>query len=289
MSDLRRFLLVDGHSIAFRAYYALPSTLTDDAGQPVQAIYGFLSILFNQIATLQPELVAIVWDEGRPFREEFFSEYKTGRQDIDPDVSRQVARLQPVLAAMRIPLLSKAGYEADDVIATLARQAHETGGFETIVLSGDRDLFGIIGPRTHVLYPTRSTRDAEWYDTERLHQRWGIAPEQVADWKALVGDSSDNIPGVRGIGEKSATKLLQQFPSLEAIYAALDEIEPTRVRNALRAGHEQAQLSLRLATLVADVPGIQFDPDACHFAYDPSEVEHQFDQLGFNSLRTRLP
>lgn len=286
---MQHLLLVDGHSIAFRAFFALPPTLTDNDDQPVHAVYGFLSILFTQIAALKPALVAVVWDEGRPFREEIFADYKAGRQGIDPDVARQVARLQPVLAAMQIPQFSKAGYEADDIIATLAAQAAAQGGVETIVLSGDRDLFGIIGPTTTILYPTRAMAEAERYDAARLHMRWGIAPHQVADWKALVGDSSDNIPGVPGIGEKSATTLLQQFPTVEALYDALDEVESTRMRNALKRGHESALLSLRLATLIRDVPDIAFDRDDCHLAYDRAPVEAHFDALGFNSLRERLP
>ncbi len=283
------FLLVDGHSIAFRAFYALPDSLTDREGVPIHAVYGFLSILFRQIAALQPELVAVVFDEGRPFREEFFAEYKAGRQEIDPDVARQVERLRTVLAALDIPMHGMDGYEADDVIATLARQAHEAGDIQTIVLSGDRDLFGIIGPRTTVFYPTRSMSEAEHYDAARLRERWGIAPEQVADFKALVGDPSDNIPGVRGVGEKGATKLLQQFPSLDAIYANLDAISATRTRNALAQGRDMADLSYRLARLVDDVPGVHLDRDACRLAYERARVERVFDSIGINSLRDRLP
>ncbi|MDQ4076781.1 MAG: hypothetical protein M3220_11125 [Chloroflexota bacterium] len=286
---MQTFLLVDGHSIAFRAYYALPDSLRDPEGEPIHAVYGFLSILFRQIAELQPDLVAVVFDEGRPFREEIYPEYKDGRQEIDHDVGRQVERLRTALEAMAIPMHGVDGYEADDVIATLARQAHEEADVHTIVLSGDRDLFGIIGPRTTILYPTRSMSEAEHYDADRLRERWGIEPRQVADFKALVGDPSDNIPGVRGVGEKTAMKLLQQFGSLDAIYHNLEEVPSTRARNALKAGRDAAWLSYRLACLVSDVPGVRFDREACHLDYERERVERVFDTFGFNRLRERLP
>jgi DNA polymerase I len=281
-------LLVDGHSIAFRAFYALPDSLRDPAGEPVHAIYGFLSILFRQIAELQPELVAVVFDEGRPFREEIYPAYKEGRQEIDPDVQRQVTRLRRVLEALEMPVFLAEGFEADDVIATLARQADERG-LETIVLSGDRDLFGIIGARTTILYPTRSMKEAERYDAERLRARWGIEPGQVADWKALVGDPSDNIPGVRGIGEKGATKLLAEYGTVEGIYNNLDGITAKRARAALEEGRDNARLSLRLARLIDDVPGVVLDSAACEVRYTRERVEEEFDHLGFGSLRDRLP
>jgi DNA polymerase I len=281
-------LLVDGHSIAFRAFFALPDSLRDPAGEPVHAIYGFLSILFRQVAELRPELVAVVFDEGRPFREEIYPAYKEGRQEIDPDVQRQVTRLRGVLEALEMPVFLADGFEADDVIATLARQAHDLG-LETIVLSGDRDLFGIIGPRTTILYPTRSMKEAERYDAARLRARWGIEPAQVADWKALVGDPSDNIPGVRGVGEKGATKLLAEYGTLGGIYDNLEAITAKRTRGALADGREDAWLSLRLARLIDDVPGVVLDPAACEVRYARERVEDAFDHLGFRSLRDRLP
>ncbi|MGH2542215.1 MAG: 5'-3' exonuclease, partial [Ardenticatenaceae bacterium] len=270
-------------------FYALPPSLTDLAGEPVQAVYGFLSILFLKIAELKPELVAVALDEGRPFREAFFPEYKAGRQEIDPAVARQVERLRTVLDALEVPMYGVAGYEADDVIATLVRQANQEDDLTTVVLSGDRDLFGLIGPRTTILYPTRSMREAERYDAARLHAKWGIRPEQVTDFKALVGDASDNIPGVRGIGEKSATALLGQFDTLDAIYHNLAVVAPARARTALEAGRDMALLSRKLARLVDDVPGVALDREACRLSYDRARVERVFDGFGFNSLRNRLP
>ena len=283
------FLLIDGHSLAFRAFYALPDSLGDPNGEPIQAVYGFLSILFRQIAELEAEFVAVTFDIGRSIRETWFADYKAGRQEIDPDVQRQVERLQEVLKALTIPMYIVPGYEADDIIATLVRQAATQEDLHTIVLSGDRDLFGVIGPRTTILYPTRSMKQAERYDAARLYKRWAIKPTQVADFKALVGDSSDNIPGVRGIGEKTAAKLLQQFGTLEEIYANVEQISAKRARNALITGRESAFLSQRLARLIDNVPHITFERAACRLEYDRARVEEVFDRFGFSNLRKRLP
>ncbi|MGB0387757.1 MAG: 5'-3' exonuclease [Ardenticatenaceae bacterium] len=283
------FLLVDGHSMAFRAFYALPDSIRDPNGESVQAVYGFLSILFGQISELNAEFVAITFDVGRSLRESWFADYKAGRQEIDPDVQRQVEHLQEVLKALAIPIYVAEGYEADDIIATLVRQAAAQEDLHTIVLSGDRDLFGVIGPRTTILYPTRSIKKAERYDAARLYKRWAIEPRQVADFKALVGDSSDNIPGVRGIGEKTAAKLLQQFGTLEEIYANLEQITSKRARNALTTARQNAFLSQRLAQLIDNVPNITFDRPASRLEYHRPHVEEIFDRFGFQNLRKRLP
>ncbi len=283
------FLLVDGYSLAFRAFFGMPDTLRDPHNRPVHAVYGFFSVLFNRITSLNSRYVAVAWDVGRPWREEIFPDYKVGRQDIDPAVEEQVVRMKPVLSAMQIAQYGVEGFEADDIMATLARQAEEHGGFRTVVMSGDRDMFGVISPTTTILYPTRSMNEAEVYDAERLFARWGIAPTQVADFKAMVGDSSDNIPGVRGIGEKGAAKLLTEYGTLDGIYANLEEIRPDRTRNALLAGRDNAYLSRRLATLVADVPTITFEPLQCALQYDYSMVEPLWDDLGFQRLRERMP
>lgn len=283
------FLIIDGYSLAFRAFFGMPDTMRDPQGEPVHAVYGFFSVLFNRIASLNARYVAVAWDIGRPWREEIFPDYKVGRQDIDPAVEVQVARMKPVLTAMQIAQYGVEGYEADDIMATLALQAGAYGGFQTVILSGDRDMFGVIDSTTTILYPTRAMNDAEVYDAERLFTRWGIAPKQVADFKALVGDSSDNIPGVRGIGEKGAAKLLTEYSTLDGIYANIEQIRPDRTRNALIAGRESAYLSQKLATLIADVPTVTFEPLQCALQYEYSMVEPLWDDLGFQRLRERMP
>lgn len=283
------FLIIDGYSLAFRAFFGMPDTMRDPKGEPVHAVYGFFSVLFNRITSLNARYVAVAWDIGRPWREEIFPDYKVGRQDIDPAVEVQVERMKPVLTAMQIAQYGVEGYEADDIMATLALQAGAHGGFQTIILSGDRDMFGVIDPTTTILYPTRAMNDAEVYDAERLFARWGIAPKQVADFKAMVGDSSDNIPGVRGIGEKGAAKLLAEYSTLDSIYTNVEQIRPDRTRNALIAGRDSAYLSQKLATLIADVPTITFEPLQCALQYEYSMVEPLWDDLGFQRLRERMP
>lgn len=283
------FLLIDGHSLAFRGFFGMPDTLRDPKGEPVHAVYGFFAVLFNLMTTLKPKYVAVAWDVGRPWREEIYPDYKLGRQEIDPAVDAQVQRIMPVLTAMKIAQYYSEGYEADDVMATLARQTAQLDDLYTVIFSGDRDMFGAISPRTTILYPTRSTANADAYDEQKLHDRWGIRPDQVADFKAMVGDATDHIPGVKGIGEKGATKLLNEFDTLDNIYANIDTVRPDRARNALIAGREDAYLSQRLATLVRDVPDITFEPLRCALQYTNSEVDPLWDDLGFLHLRNKMP
>ncbi|RME12332.1 MAG: hypothetical protein D6802_04560 [Ardenticatenia bacterium] len=287
-SPPRTILLVDGHSLAFRAFYALPPTFRDTEGRPINLIYGFLMMLFRLLESEAPDAVAVVFDLDHAFREEIYPAYKEGRQTIDPAVAEQVERLRPLLEALDIPLYTAQGYEADDVLATLTRQIIERSDAHVLIVSGDRDMFALLHPRVQLLYPTRSLQQAERYTPERLYERWGIRPEQVAHFKALVGDPSDNIPGVRGIGEKTAARLLQRFPTLDAIYAHLDDCSPA-VRRKLEAGRDMALLSLRLARLVDDVPTVEYDFTRPGLRYDPAQVEAQFAVLGSQSLLDALP
>lgn len=284
-----KLMLLDGHSQAFRAYHALPSTLTDSDGKPANAIYGFLSMLFRLIETYRPDYLAVTFDVGIPFRANLYERYKEGRLELDPEVERQVERVRAVLAAMDIPIFEVKGYEADDILKTLARQA-EDAGLETLIISGDRDLFQIVSERVHVLYPARTGNELDVYDPDRVEQRYGVRPDQFRDYKALVGDPSDNVPGVKGIGAKSAAQLLQTYGTLEAIYADLEQVIPTRVRNALAAdgARERVNLARELVTLV-DVPGIRLDLERCRIAYDRDKVREVLSEIGFRRLQERLP
>lgn len=282
-------MLIDGHSLAFRAYHALPATIKDPSGEPVNAVYGFLAMLFRLIETYRPVALAVAFDVGIPFRVDVYDQYKAGRLELDPAVERQVEQLRSVLAALDIPQFEVAGYEADDILKTLAGQA-EAVGVETLIVSGDRDLFQVVSLRTRVLYPTRGNNDPDLYDPERVEQRYGVQPEQFRDFKALVGDPSDNIPGVRGIGAKSAAQLLQTYGDLDAIYANLDQINPPRARKALAApgAREQAELARRLVTLV-HVPDLTLDLEACRIEYDRDRAREALADLGFRRLQQRLP
>lgn len=286
MSDT--LMLIDGHSIAFRAYYALPESITDSDGRPTNAIYGFCNMLFRLIQDEQPAYLAVVFDHGRPFREEIYPQYKEGRQEIDPDVQTQVRRLRVVLAALDIPMYQAEGYEADDVIATLARQALERTDMHVLIVSGDRDLFALADERVTILYPQGSMKDAQRYTPEQVRTRWGIEPAQVPLFKALVGDSSDNIPGVSGIGKKTAATLLAKHNSLDEIYDNLDEVS-TRARNRLDGARETAEMSYKLAKLIDNVPEVELDLERPGLAYDPDEVDVAFSDLDFKGIRERVP
>lgn len=286
--QLSKVMLVDGHSLAFRAFYAIPPSLRDPQGQPINLVYGFLMMLFRLLGEEQPDAVAVVFDKAHSFREELYPAYKAGRQTIEPAVAEQVARLMPLLDALDIPIYIAEGYEADDVLATLTRQIVENSEAHVLIVSGDRDMFALLHTRVSLLFPTRSIQKAERYTPERLWERWRIRPEQVADFKALVGDPSDNIPGVRGIGEKTAARLLQHYPTLDAIYAHLDDLSPA-LRRKLEAGRDAARLSLQLARLVDDVPGIVYDFDRPGLRYDPAGVDECFSTLGSRSLREAIP
>lgn len=282
-------MLIDGHSLAFRAFHGLPPTLTDRAGEPVNAVFGFLSMLFLLIQEQRPDYLAVVFDVGIPFRVELYDQYKAGRLEIDPAVERQVDRLRRVLEAMEIPCVAVEGYEADDIIKTLAEQA-EAGGARVLVVTGDRDLFQVVSEHTSVLYLTRGVRDVDVFDPAKVEERYGVRPEQFRDYKALAGDASDNVPGVRGIGAKSAAQLLREYGTLGAIFAVLDRIEPRRTRNALAADgmRAAAELSARLVTLV-EVPGISLDLARARIEYDRERARVAMEELGFKSLQARMP
>lgn len=281
-------MLIDGHSMAFRAYYALPESITDGDGRPTNAIYGFCNMLFKLIQDEQPAYIAVVFDHGRPFREEIYPQYKEGRQEIDPEVKAQVRRLRPVLEALDIPMYQAHSYEADDVIATLTRQALERTELHVLIVSGDRDLFALADERVTILYPQGSMKAATRYTPEQVRARWGIEPAQVPLFKALVGDSSDNIPGVTGIGKKTAATLLANYHSLEDIYDNLDDVS-TRARNRLDGAREIAEMSHQLATLVDDVPDVELDLERRGLVYDPDDVDAAFHGLDFRGIRKRVP
>ena len=283
-----KLVLIDGHSLAYRAFFALPSEMATSKGELTNAVYGFTSMLLNIIRDHKPTHIAVAFDVGRSFRHDKFEEYKATRERIPDELSIQIERIQELIDAFRIPVFTKEGYEADDVLATLAHQAEPQGAL-SLITTGDRDLLQVVDEKIWVLTSGRKFSDVIIYTPQKVRERYQLEPRQLVDFKALVGDKSDNIPGVRGIGEKTAIKLLKQWGSLDAIYAHIDEITPTRVRNALIKGREDAFLSRALATIV-DVPGIELDLAACEFGdYDRHRVLQLFTELEFRTLIPRLP
>ena len=287
MPQKNRLILIDGHSLAYRAFFALPEDMKTSQGELTNAVFGFTSMLLNVLRDEQPTHVAVTFDKGRTFRHDIYPEYKAHRAKMPDEMRSQMARVRQVVEALGIPVFEQEGYEADDLLGTLARQAGEQG-VDTLIVTGDRDLLQLVDERTHVLTSRRRFSDTVVYDADGVERRYGLAPAQLVDLKALMGDQSDNIPGVRGVGEKTATKLLQQYGSLEEIYAHLDEVQ-TRFRNKLAEGRDMAFLSRRLGSIARDVP-VQLDLDACRArSFDRESVLALFRELEFRSLAERLP
>ena len=287
MSQDRRLVLIDGHALAYRAFYALPDDMKTAQGELTNAVYGFTSMLLGVLRDEGPTHIAVTFDKGRTFRHDVYPDYKAHRAKMPDEMRSQMARIRQVVETLGIPVFEQEGYEADDLLGTLARQAGERG-VDTLIVTGDMDLLQLVDEHTRVLTSRWRFSDTVVYDLDGVKQRYGITPAQLVDFKAIVGDKSDNIPGVRGVGEKTATKLLQQYDVLESIYEHLDEVQ-ARFRNKLEEGRDSAFLSRRLATIVCDVP-VQLDLDACRVhAFDREPVMTLFRELEFRSLAERLP
>ncbi|MCX7940053.1 MAG: DNA polymerase I [Thermoflexales bacterium] len=292
-----RLVLLDGHALAYRAYYAMlntkgePLAVTHPDGRVelTGAVYAFTNMLIKVWRELQPDYIAIAFDVGRTFRDDLYADYKATRDKMPDDLAAQMRRIQQVVNAFEIPVFTAEGYEADDVIGTLARRASGEG-FEVIIVTGDRDALQLVSPAVKVLASRQRFEDTMLYDEAAVQAALGVQPEQVVDFKALVGDASDNIPGVRGIGEKTAQHLLQRFGSLDGIYAHLDQVEPKRVRALLEQGRESAYLSRELARIKTDVP-LEVDWEACRAdlgAINLERVNRLFQELGFNTSAKRF-
>jgi DNA polymerase-1 len=283
-----KLVLIDGHSLAFRAFHALPLDLAAPSGELTNAVFGFTSMLLNVLRDYQPEYVAVAFDVGKTFRHAMYAGYKGHRERMPDELRSQVERIKQVVEALNVPIFTAEGFEADDVLATLARQA-EAQGVDTLIVTGDRDIVQVVDDHVSVLTSGRKFSDTIIYDPPTVQEKYGLRPDQLVDLKALLGDKSDNIPGVRGIGEKGATDLLQRYGSLEAVYAHLAEVKPDRARNALTEGQADAELSQKLGRIITDVP-VQLDLAACRTRdYDRGRAIALFQELAFRTLVEKLP
>ena len=282
-------LLFDGNALVHRAFHALPPLTRHKTGELVNAVYGFASTMLKVFADFKPTHWAIAFDRPTPtFRHEMFEEYKAQRPAMPEELKGQIKKVHQLAEAFHIPIFEIDGFEADDVLGTLGKQADEQG-IETIIVTGDNDMLQAVLPRVKTLAPRRSFTDTVLYDEEAVEQKYGIKPEQLADLKALAGDVSDNIPGVPGVGDKTATRLLQQYDSLQGIYDHIEDITPARLQDMLREYRAQAFQSKELSTIVKDVP-IKLDLKTCQVShYDRDEVARLFQELEFINLLPRLP
>ena len=284
--------LLDGHALAYRTYFALTRGgtggqhwITRD-GEPTAGVYGFASVLLRILEQERPDYLMVAFDTGKTFRDELYSDYKGTREKMPDDLVIQMVRVRQLVDAFNIPRLELEGYEADDVLGSVAVKAVEAG-LGVKIITGDKDLLQLVNDRVMVSLPGKSLSDAKDYLRDDVIEFIGVRPDQIVDFKALVGDKSDNIPGVRGVGEKTAVKLLAEYDTLENIYANLENIS-TSVRNKLEKSHDDALMSQELARIVTDlVVPLNLDQARTEH-FDPQEVEKLFRELEFRSLFTRL-
>jgi DNA polymerase-1 len=287
-----KLILIDGHSLAYRAYFAMintPLSIENAKGDKelTGAVFAFSNMLLKVWKDEKPDYIAVAFDVGKTFRDDLYADYKGTREKMPDELHQQLKRIQQVVNAFDIPIFTAEGFEADDVLGTLARRASGEG-MNVVIVTGDRDALQLVSPAVSVLTSKQRFDDVVVYDEALVQQNYGVRPDQIIDYKALLGDTSDNVPGVKGIGEKSAQSLLQQFGTLDAIYAHLDEITQKRARTALEAGKDSAFLSQKLVTIKTDVP-LDVNWEACAAQFDYQRVLALFRDLRFESLIKRIP
>jgi len=282
-----KLVLIDGNNIAYRAFFALP-LLNTEKGVYTNAVYGFTNMLFRIIEEEQPTHMLVAFDAGKTtFRHETYKEYKGGRQKTPPELSEQLPFIREVLDAMGIKRYEKELYEADDIIGTLAKRAQDSG-FLTKVVTGDKDMLQLVDDRIHVVLTRKGIADIVDYDAAEVYKRYELSPQQIIDLKGLMGDPSDNIPGVPGVGEKTAIKLLKQFRTVEGVYENLDAVTGKKLREKLEENKELALMSKRIATIATDAP---IDVDLNDLVYKKAFNEpliSLFKELEFHSLLDRI-
>ncbi|MGH9893016.1 MAG: 5'-3' exonuclease, partial [bacterium] len=275
--------LIDGSAYVYRAFFALPP-LSNSQGFQTNAVYGFTTMLLKILREHQPDCLAVAFDEKGPtLRHAEFKAYKAHRPEMPHDMQAQLPYIHRVVDAFGMPVVREAGYEADDLIGTLARQA-EAAGFDVVIVTGDKDMFQLLTPAIRIYDPVKDT----WYGEAECRERYGVEPARVVEVVGLMGDATDNIPGVKGIGEKTAVKLIQQFGTIEDLLARVEDVTATKTRNLLKDQADQARLSRHLATIQVESP-VTFEPD--RFRVTPPTPERLvplFRELEFSSLLRQI-
>ena len=283
---MKKLILIDGNAMLHRAYHALPP-LTNKAGLPTNAVYGFFTMLFKVITDLKPEYLIVCFDRKAPtFRKQMYVGYQAKRPTMSDDLVPQVDIVHKSLDKARISHYGIDGYEADDLIGTISKQAVEKG-LEVIILSGDRDLLQLVNSHVLMLAPVVGITNMALFDEAKVKEKYKLNPSQFIDYKALVGDNSDNYPGVAGIGPKTAADLLNKYQNLENLYKHISEL-PLPMQEKLANDAEQAALAKKLATIITDVPLKLEEEKALLSKMDMIGLKKEFEKLGFNSLLKRL-
>ena len=285
---MKKLVLIDGNAIVHRAFHALPPLARQEDGTLTNAVYGFFSMVLKIVQDLSPDYLVVCFDRAAPtFRKQMYAGYQATRPTMSDDLSPQFGLLHKVLETAKIKVDEIDGYEADDLIGTLAEQAKKDSDLQVIILTGDRDLLQLVDRNVLIIAPITGVTNAKLFDEAAVREKYGLEPDQFVDYKALVGDSSDNYPGVSGIGPKTASDLIKRFHTLEGIYKNLGEIAPG-VQLKLANDAEQAVLAKKLATIVRDAPvKLELDKSSLR-KVDFEKMFLAFNDLGFRSLIARF-
>ncbi len=279
-------MLIDGNSIAYRAFFAMPP-LTNSAGQHTNAIFGFTTMLLKLLEQEKPTHVLVAFDAGKiTFRHEGYTEYKGGRQKTPPELSEQFPVLKELLHAFSIAQFELSGYEADDIIGTLTKAADEKG-VPTVVVTGDKDMLQLASDKVTIAVTRKGVSEVDLYTPEAIQEKYGLVPKQIIDLKGLMGDTSDNIPGVPGVGEKTALKLLHEHGTVESVLENLDKLKG-KLKENIENHKDDATMSKKLATIFREVPIEQGIDEIRYDGYDGMKLAEAFRKLEFKSLIERL-
>ena len=286
---MERLMLLDGYGLVYRGYFALPP-LTTSKGDLVNGVFGFASIVLRGIQDLQPDYLAVSFDlPGPTFRHDAYAEYKATRVRMPDDLRDQFPKVREVVKALRIPVYEMQGFEADDVIGTITKQLDDNDDLETTIVTVDLDMLQLVTPRVRLMTTRSGVENTIMYDVARIEERFGLRPDQMIDYKALKGDPTDNIPGVPGVGEKTAAKLIREFGDLDSLLSRLDEVTPAKLADKLREHVDQIRMGHELSKIVRDLP-IDFDLSTARLGdYDRDTVVRLFREYEFRTLIERLP
>lgn len=294
---MKKIVVIDGNAILHRGYHAYPH-LTNPQGEPINAVFGFFSLFLNILHDQKPDYIAIAFDKSKPtIRQEMYAGYHQHRPSMASDFAQQVPVVHEMLETMGVKTFAIAGYEGDDLVGTIAEKVtaphpnplpqEREDKVEVVIVTGDRDLLQLVGPRVKVLMPVTGITKTLLFDEEAVVQKYGVSPQQFVDYKALIGDASDGYPGVTGIGPKTAASLLQKYETFENLYEHVGEL-PEKIGIKLATDAEQAALAKKLAKIITDAP-LQFDLESCRTdAMLIYEIREEFEKHGFNSLIKRL-